>query len=167
MDLARLPAIAKAPRPQGTSTGAREKGVSEPGQFEEGGRSALGTGVPESSSPAVSLARQCVERMAGAAPEAAPCVASPGPKVASGPERDSITRLKQETPFRREGRRMSKRSGQCGQVFVRNGRFVGRYYVDTPERRIRKAVVLGLKSEMTKPEARRRLLEIIWSCPHF
>lgn len=56
---------------------------------------------------------------------------------------------------------MSKRSGQCGQVFVRNDRYVGRYYVDTPERRIRKAVVIGLKSEMTKPEAKRRLLEML------
>jgi integrase len=58
---------------------------------------------------------------------------------------------------------MSKRSGQSGQVFVRNGRYVGRFYVDTPERRIRKAVVLGLKSEMTKPEAKRRLLEMLSS----
>ena len=56
---------------------------------------------------------------------------------------------------------MSKRSGQSGQVFVRNGRYVGRYYVDTAERRIRKAVVLGLKSEMTKPEAKRRLMEML------
>src|SRR5580704_17749114 len=70
---------------------------------------------------------------------------------------------RRETPFRREGRKMSKRSGQCGQVFVRNGRYVGRFNVDTPERRIRKAVVLGLKSEMTKPAAKRRLLEMIAS----
>ena len=48
---------------------------------------------------------------------------------------------------------MSKRSGQSGQVVVRNGKYVGRYYVDTPERRIRKAVVLGLLSEQHQPDA--------------
>lgn len=58
---------------------------------------------------------------------------------------------------------MSKRSGQSGHVFVRNGRYVGRYYVDVPEGRVKKAITLGLKSKMTKPEARRRLLDIISS----
>ena len=74
---------------------------------------------------------------------------------------DRITSARQETPFRRKGRKMSKRSGQCGQVILRHGRYVGRYYVDNSDRRIRKAVVLGLKTEMTKPEAKRRLLELI------
>ncbi len=58
---------------------------------------------------------------------------------------------------------MSRRSGQAGQVFLRNGKWVGRYYVDVagqPERR-RVAVVLGLKSEMNKSEARRKLMEIL------
>lgn len=54
---------------------------------------------------------------------------------------------------------MSKRSGQAGQVMLRNGKYVGRYYADTPERRVRKAIVLGLRKEMTLPEARRRLLD--------
>lgn len=66
-----------------------------------------------------------------------------------------------ETPFRRKGRRMSKRSGQAGYVFSRNGQYVGRFYVDTPERRVRKAVVLGPRSEMTKPEAKRKLLDLL------
>ena len=79
------------------------------------------------------------------------------PEAANG----SIDR---ETPFRRKGgRRMSKRSGQSGSVFVRNGRYVGRYYEDTSEGRTKRAVTLGLKSEMTKPEAKRRLLDIISS----
>lgn len=58
-------------------------------------------------------------------------------------------------------RKMSRRSGQVGQVFLRCGRWVGRYYVDTAERRIRKSVVLGLKEELTKPEARRNLLNLL------
>lgn len=50
-----------------------------------------------------------------------------------------------------------------GQVVLRNNRYVGRYYIDTPERRVRKAVVLGFKHEMTKPEAKRRLLNMLAS----
>jgi len=68
------------------------------------------------------------------------------------------------TPFRQKGRKyMSKRSGQTGQVFLRNGRWVGRFYVDVPgeSKRTRRAVVLGSKEELTRPEAKRRLLEII------
>jgi integrase len=63
-------------------------------------------------------------------------------------------------PFRRQGRRyMSKRSGQSGQVFLRNDRWVGRFYVDVPRQinRVRKAVVLGLKSELTKTQAKLKL----------
>jgi integrase len=55
---------------------------------------------------------------------------------------------------------MSKRF-QVGQVFLRNGRYVGRYRTDVVENRKRKAVVLGLKDKMTKQDARRKLLEII------
>jgi integrase len=67
-------------------------------------------------------------------------------------------------PFRQKGRKfMSKRSGQAGQVFLRNNRWVGRFYVDVPgeTNRIRKAVVLGMKKELTKPEARNRLKEML------
>jgi len=48
-------------------------------------------------------------------------------------------------------------------VFLRNGRWVGRFYVDVPgeSKRRRRAVVLGSKEELTRPEAKRRLLEII------
>jgi hypothetical protein len=55
---------------------------------------------------------------------------------------------------------MSKRF-QVGQVFLRNGRYVGRYRTDVVGNRKRKAVVLGLKDKMTKQDARRKLLEII------
>ena len=68
------------------------------------------------------------------------------------------------TPFRQKGRKyMSKRSGQVGQVFLRNGRWVGRFYVDVPgeAKRKRRALVLGMKAELTRPEAKRRLLDII------
>ena len=63
-------------------------------------------------------------------------------------------------PFRQKGKKyMSKRSGQAGQVFSRNGRWVGRYYVDVPDQtnRVRKAVVLGMKNEITKPQAKLKL----------
>jgi integrase len=67
-------------------------------------------------------------------------------------------------PFRQKGRKfMSKRSGQSGQVFLRNDRWVGRYYVDVlgQTNRVRKAVVLGMKKELTKPEARIKLKEML------
>jgi integrase len=67
-------------------------------------------------------------------------------------------------PFRQKGRKfMSKRSGQSGQVFLRNDRWIGRYYVDVPGQtnRVRKAVVLGMKKELTKPEARIKLKEML------
>lgn len=68
------------------------------------------------------------------------------------------------TPFRQRGRKyMSKRSGQAGQVMLRHDRWIGRYYVDVPgqSNRMRRAVVLGMKRELTKPEAKRKLLDII------
>src|ERR1700693_3460590 len=72
--------------------------------------------------------------------------------------------LPKAKPFRQKGRKyMSKRSGQAGQVFLRNDRWIGRYYVDVPEQtnRVRKAVVLGMKKELTKPEARIKLKELL------
>src|SRR3989449_11785689 len=68
------------------------------------------------------------------------------------------------TPFRQKGRKqMSKRSGQVGQVFLRNDRWVGRFYVDVAgqSKRMRKAIVLGMKTELTKTEARLKLLTTI------
>ena len=68
------------------------------------------------------------------------------------------------TPFRQKGRKyMSKRSGQRGQVFLRNERWVGRFYVDVPgdSKRKRRALVLGTKRELTRSEAKRKLLDIL------
>ncbi len=58
---------------------------------------------------------------------------------------------------------MSKRSGQTGQVFLRHDRWVGRFYVDVPgeSKRIRRALVLGMKNELTRPEVKRKLMDII------
>jgi hypothetical protein len=68
------------------------------------------------------------------------------------------------TPLRQSGRKyMSKRSGQKGQVKLRNGRWIGRYYVDVfgQSKRVRPAVVLGMKHELTKSEAKLKLWGII------
>jgi len=62
-------------------------------------------------------------------------------------------------PFRQKrGRKMSRRSGQAGSVTLRFGRWVGRYYEDTPDGRTRKAIVLGLKAELTRSQARNKLM---------
>jgi integrase len=67
-------------------------------------------------------------------------------------------------PFRQKGRKyMSKRAGQSGQVFLRNGRWVGRFYVDVlgQANRVRKAIVLGMKKELTKPQAKLKLKDLL------
>jgi integrase len=67
-------------------------------------------------------------------------------------------------PFRQTGRKyMSKRSGQTGTVKLRNDRWIGRYYVDVfgQSKRVRLAVVLGMKRELTKSAAKLKLLGII------
>lgn len=58
---------------------------------------------------------------------------------------------------------MRKRSGQSGSVKLVGTRWVGRYWRDVPgkDKREQPAVVLGDKSTMTKPEARRKLLGIL------
>lgn len=58
---------------------------------------------------------------------------------------------------------MSRRSGQSGQVFLRCGNWVGRFYEDVPgqSKRRRRAIVLGMKGKLTKPEARRKLMDTI------
>ena len=60
---------------------------------------------------------------------------------------------------------MSKRSGQSGYVLLRNDRWIGRFYVDVPGQtnRTRKAVVLGMKNELTKPQAKMKLKTICGS----
>src|SRR5258708_36735004 len=64
---------------------------------------------------------------------------------------------------RKRGRALSRRIGQNGSVEVRSGAYRGRYLVDVPgqEKRVNKAVILGLVVEMTKSEARRKLKSII------
>jgi integrase len=70
------------------------------------------------------------------------------------------TRIRQQ---RKAGRSMSKRSGQSGSVRLVGSKWYGRYWRDVPgkEKREHPLVVLGEKSSMTKPEARRKLMDII------
>ena len=70
------------------------------------------------------------------------------------------------TPIRQQrkaGRSMSKRSGQSGSVSLVGSKWYGRYRRDVPgkEKREHPLVVLGDKSSMTEPEARRKLMDII------
>ena len=71
--------------------------------------------------------------------------------------------LSTAAPFRQKGKYMSKRSGQTGSVQLRCGRWIGRYYVDVPGQpeRMRAAVVLGMKDELTRTQAKLKLLGII------
>jgi integrase len=64
---------------------------------------------------------------------------------------------------RKAGRSMSKRSGQSGSVRLVGSKWYGRYWRDVPgkDKREHPLVVLGEKSSMTKPEARRKLMDII------
>jgi integrase len=64
---------------------------------------------------------------------------------------------------RKAGRSMSKRSGQSGSVRLVGSKWYGRYWRDVSgkEKREHPLVVLGEKSSMTKPEARRKLMDII------
>src|SRR5579862_3328239 len=67
-------------------------------------------------------------------------------------------------PFRQTRRKyMSKRSGQMGYVISKNNRWVGRYYADEPgqDGRKRPSVILGLKNELTRTEAKLKLLSIL------
>jgi integrase len=58
---------------------------------------------------------------------------------------------------------MSKRSGQSGSVRLVGSKWYGRYWRDVPGKEVREhpLVILGEKSSMTKPEARRKLMDII------
>ena len=57
-----------------------------------------------------------------------------------------------------------RRRCQTGSVGLRNGTWFGRYWKDVPgkDKREHPYVVLGTKQEMTKTEAKRKLLEIIF-----
>jgi len=75
-------------------------------------------------------------------------------------------RVSAATPIRQQrkvGRSMSKRSGQSGSVRLVGLKWYGRYWRDVPgkDKREHPHVVLGEKSSMTKPEARRKLMDII------
>lgn len=54
---------------------------------------------------------------------------------------------------------MALRNGQAGTVVVKGRWWTGRYYEDVPGQlsRRRRSIPIGLKGEMTKPEARRKL----------
>jgi len=91
--------------------------------------------------------------------------AGTGTSVTLVPEASSATvsaatRIRQQ---RKAGRSMSKRSGQSGSVRLVGSKWYGRYWRDVPgkEKREHPLVVLGEKSSMTKPEARRKLMDII------
>ena len=58
---------------------------------------------------------------------------------------------------------MTRRSGQAGAVVVKGDWWHGRYYEDVPgqDRRVRKSVTIGPRKEMTKPQARRKLAEML------
>jgi integrase len=72
----------------------------------------------------------------------------------------AATRIRQQ---RKAGRSMSKRSGQSGSVSLVGSKWYGRYWRDVPGKETREhpLVILGEKSSMTKPEARRKLMDII------
>jgi Phage integrase, N-terminal SAM-like domain len=87
-------------------------------------------------------------------------------RAASEAGLDANARLGTEAPpQKKRGRSMSRRGGQRGTVVERHGRYVGRYYVDSPDSAVghRRAIVLGKTDKMTKSEARRRLLGPITS----
>lgn len=67
-------------------------------------------------------------------------------------------------PNRKRGISMTRRYGQTGSLMIKgegkNKKWVGRYYSDVSgqDERLRKAVTLGFVSDMTRSEARRKLL---------
>lgn len=88
----------------------------------------------------------------------------PHPRVLlRGNERDVTVSAATPNRQQRKGRSMSKRSGQSGSVSLVGSKWYGRYWSDVPgnEKREHALVILGKKSEMTKPEARRKLMDII------
>lgn len=77
-------------------------------------------------------------------------------------------------PAQRKRRKtLSRRAGQYGSIEKRNGMWRGRFLADIPGQlaRVKRAVILGAVREMTKSEARRRLVHIIQTeglnAPHY
>jgi integrase len=66
-------------------------------------------------------------------------------------------------PNRKRGKSMSRRFGQSGSVVKKSKMWHGRYYVDVAgqEQRKRMSVPLGPVSDMTKSEARRKLMDML------
>lgn len=89
--------------------------------------------------------------------------AVPQPLMSEG-QQSTCAIVASATPFQQKGRKsMLRRSGQTGSVKLVGKMWYGRYWRDVPGKAKREhpLVVLGNKSEMTKPEAKRKLLDII------
>jgi len=61
----------------------------------------------------------------------------------------------------RKGRSMSRRYGQSGYVVKKGKMWHGRYYVDLQDKRKRVSVPLGPVDQLTKPEAKRKLRDLL------
>ena len=61
----------------------------------------------------------------------------------------------------RKGRSMSRRYGQSGYVVKKGSKWHGRFYVDLHDKRKRMSVPLGQIDELTKPEAKRKLRDLL------
>ena len=83
------------------------------------------------------------------------------PDLLPSAERDG--NLAPAVPIQRDRRSMSRRRGQRPRSKVVGDKYVGRYRVDVPgsTKQVKKAVIIGSINEMTKPEADRKLLELI------
>jgi integrase len=58
---------------------------------------------------------------------------------------------------------MSRRSGQCGSVYVKGSQYIGRYRADVPgqNKRVRRTVIIGNINQFTRPKAERWLSKFI------
>jgi hypothetical protein len=56
---------------------------------------------------------------------------------------------------------MSRRYGQSGYVVKKGNNWHGRFYVDLQDRRKRISASLGRVDELTKPEAKRKLRDLL------
>lgn len=61
----------------------------------------------------------------------------------------------------RKGRSMNRRYGQSGYVVRKGNMWHGRYYVDVQDRRKRVSVPLGPIDQFTKPQAKRKLRDLL------
>jgi hypothetical protein len=103
------------------------------------------------------VVRQIAAQSSEVVAEAELCIAASSPGIAGGSERASIAPA---TP-NRKGRRMSHRCGQSGYVVKKGNVWHGRYYVDLKDRRKRVSVPIGPVDQFTKPQAKRKLRDLI------